>query len=88
MFQIVDSCVYSSCADGLLMVHEIRSNKFSRTFVSEDIKPTKRNGRITQRPVRCLEVAGSTILFGDDAFNIKLLNWRKGKLDKYYWKPS
>lgn len=70
------------------MVHEIRSNKFSRTFVSEDIKPTKRNGRITQRPVRCLEVAGSTILFGDDAFNIKLLNWRKGKLDKYYWKPS
>ena len=70
--------VVSADADGLIMVHEIRDGSLVRVFVSEDVKMSG-SGKVNQRTVRSLAVNGQRVIFGDDAVNIKFLDWRKGE---------
>lgn len=68
----------SASFDGLVMVHNIRSGSLVRVFVSEDIKLASGSGKVHQRAIRSLTASGDMVLFGDDAPNIKLLDWKKG----------
>lgn len=76
---MTDSYVFSSDAEGLVMVHTIRDQKLVCMFVSEDVKSSHGSGIITTRLIHSLEVALESIVYGDDAINIKVLDWKKGE---------
>ena len=76
--QVQKNTVISAGSDGLVMVHEIRAGSLVRVFVSEDIKLSSGSGVVQRRAIRSLTVSGHTVVYGDDAPNIKLLDWKKG----------
>ncbi|KAK7093335.1 hypothetical protein V1264_007110 [Littorina saxatilis] len=80
--KVQQNTVISSGADGLVMVHEVRARSLMRVFVSEDVKLTSGSGKVHQRMIRSLAAAGHTVVLGDDAINIKLLDWKKGVVSK------
>lgn len=76
--------IYSSSTSGIIKVHQLREDgSLACLFVSEDIKTS--DGRILRsRHVRCMdEIPGKGLLFGDDSRNLKLLDWRNGKVRKF-----
>ncbi|KAK7478167.1 hypothetical protein BaRGS_00030614, partial [Batillaria attramentaria] len=74
--------LYSASADGLMMVHKICDKMLVPLFVSEDIKLAAGDGMVMRRPIRSLEVSQQTIIYGEDAVNLKLLDWRTGLVRK------
>ncbi|KAK6176193.1 hypothetical protein SNE40_014522 [Patella caerulea] len=77
-----DNLVYSGSADGIIKIYEIQEKKLSCVFESEDVK-TEQGISLTNRYVRCITVCNDLIYYGDDAVNIKAINWRKGLVNKY-----
>ena len=69
--------IFTSSADGLINVYEIRDHSLCTVFVSENIKMS--NGmQPACRPVLCLQPTNDAIFYGDDGLNIKVLDWKTG----------
>ncbi|KAK2144599.1 hypothetical protein LSH36_744g01047 [Paralvinella palmiformis] len=79
--QLSDGHVYSSSADGVITVFQIRDGELRVIFVSENVKLTS-GGPVTWRHIRSLVVANQRAYIGDDAMNIKVLDWRNGLVHK------
>ncbi|XP_041377384.1 F-box/WD repeat-containing protein 7-like [Gigantopelta aegis] len=69
--------VFSSSADGVVKVHVARDWKLSCVFVSENVKSVS-GSSLTPRNIHSFDVSDQKIFFGDDAINIKVLDWKKG----------
>ena len=72
--------MYSSSAAGVIKVHQMTTaNSLVCLFESENLKTT--SGRsVNVRHIRCLECGPSGLLYGDDSRNIKIVDWKKGRL--------
>ncbi|BFZ23778.1 hypothetical protein BsWGS_26817 [Bradybaena similaris] len=80
--KVSDNTVYSSASDGIIKVHQLADgNQLTCVFVSENLKTSAGDPVIT-RSIRCLEICADLLLFGDDAMNIKILDWKKGLVRK------
>lgn len=78
--QVSGNTVYSSASDGIIKVHQLaEGDQLMCVFVSENLKTSAGEPVIT-RSIRCLDICADLLLFGDDARNIKILDWKKGLL--------
>ena len=75
--QVSGDQVISASATGVIKVHILSEPKeLSCVFESENLKYS--SGHIVNlRPVRCLEASPCGILYGDDARNVKIVDWKK-----------
>ncbi|XP_076472406.1 uncharacterized protein LOC143301874 [Babylonia areolata] len=79
--KVLNNTVITADAEGLVMVHEIRHGSLVRVFVSEDVKVAG-SGQVHRRTIRSLGASDKVVVIGDDAVNLKLLDWKKGVVSK------
>lgn len=75
----MNGTIFSCSAEGVISVHKLQDDQIICLFVSENIR-SENNGHLTQRYIRGFDVRDGLIYYGDDGTNIKVLDWRKGKL--------
>lgn len=73
--------VITASADGVIKVWELRDNSLHPVFVSENVKPVVPRMKLHVRKVHTLSESKNVIYYGDNGLNIKVLDWREGKLN-------
>ncbi|CAG5136765.1 unnamed protein product, partial [Candidula unifasciata] len=80
--KVSDNTVYSCDSDGIIKIHQLADrDQLTCIFVSENLK-TPAGDPVITRSIRSLDVCSDLLLFGDDARNIKILDWKKGQVRK------
>ena len=62
-----------------MKVFELRQRELHLVFSSEDVK-TDLGVKVNWRLTRSLAVARQKVYLGDDGTNVKVLDWKSGKL--------
>ncbi|KAK3104936.1 hypothetical protein FSP39_013481 [Pinctada imbricata] len=79
--QVSNKLVYASSSEGTIKVFETRESELVCIFESENIQ-AERGGILTERHIRGFYANDELIYYGDDGINIKVLNWKTGKVRK------
>ncbi|XP_067658927.1 WD repeat-containing protein 5-like [Haliotis asinina] len=79
--KIADNHIYSTSSTGLLKVFQIRDNCLACMYESENLRSVS-GSLVTPRFIRSLAVFKQMVFYGDDAINIKLLEWKRGIVKK------
>jgi len=82
--KLVNEQIICCSLDGLISVYTLKNEnglEFCRLFHSECLV-SKVGQSILTRPVLSLALTGSSICYGDEGVNLKLLNWKQGEVKK------
>lgn len=74
--------IVTASADGMIKLWELRDNSLHPIFVSENVKPLTSRMNLIVRKIHTTALKDSKIYFGDDGQNVKVLDWREGKVHK------
>ena len=71
--------IYSSSSDGIIKIHELREHDELHLIYESECVRTGSGLVLPQRHIHCLATAGDMVYYGDDAMNVKALNWKTGR---------
>ena len=77
MWQVDGSFVYSTAADGVVKVYQLRNLELHLIHSSDDVNIVAQSA-LVRRHIRSMATANQKVYFGDDGMNVKVLDWRKG----------
>ncbi|XP_071109247.1 WD repeat-containing protein 5-like isoform X2 [Haliotis cracherodii] len=79
--KIADNHIFSTSSTGVVKVFQIRDNSLACMYESEKLRSVS-GALVTPRFIRSLAVFKHMVFYGDDAINIKLLEWKRGIVKK------
>ncbi|XP_064642282.1 F-box/WD repeat-containing protein 11-like isoform X2 [Lineus longissimus] len=76
-----ENLIFTASKDSLIKIHEYADGTFHKRYESEVLR-TRPGVNLTPTPIRCITTADDHIYYGDEGFNIKVLEWKKGFVTK------